>query len=75
VLEVPKEGPSHAAGLLPNDRLLKIDGVTVEAQSLDEVHRRLSGEVGSSVELLVARGDQELALRIQRAPYRKSTGP
>jgi hypothetical protein len=35
------------------------------------VHRRLQGEVGTKVRLLVVRGDRVEELVIERAPYRR----
>lgn len=73
VVEVPPDGPAQAAGLEPGDRLIAIDGLPVEDQSLEEVQRRLAGEVGSFVELVVVRGTRSLELRVERVPYRKGS--
>src|SRR4051812_40103965 len=53
VVEVPSEGPAYQAGLLPEDRLLSVDGKPVAGLSQAQVHDLLTGEVGSPVELVV----------------------
>src|SRR4051812_42171978 len=55
VVEVPSEGPAYQAGLLPDDRLLSVDGHPVAGLSQGQVHELLTGEVGSQVELVVLR--------------------
>src|SRR3954452_7066599 len=52
VIEVPSEGSAHQAGLLPEDRLLSIDGQPIAGLSQEQVHRLLTGEVGSYVNLV-----------------------
>ena len=69
VVEVPSEGPAHQAGLLPDDRLLSVDGRPVAGLSGGQVHELLTGEVGSQVELVVLRGEETLRLQVERTPY------
>jgi C-terminal processing protease CtpA/Prc len=68
VIEVP-EGPAREAGLEVEDRILAIDGVPIADMGRDEVVARLRGPVGSRVELTVRRGDEELDIGLDRAPY------
>lgn len=69
VVEVPSEGPAYQAGLLPEDRLLSVDGHPVAGLSQAQVHELLTGEVGSQVNLVVLRGEETVKLRMQRTPY------
>jgi len=69
VLDTAADGPAAKAGLLAGDRLVAIDGIPVDALNAQQVHERLAGEVGSTVELTVDRNGQWHALRIERAPY------
>jgi carboxyl-terminal processing protease len=69
VVEVPDGSPAEKAGLLPDDRLLSIDGEPVQGLPSDAVQKRLSGEVGSWVTLVVLRREQPVELRIERVPY------
>ena len=48
-------GPAYKAGLLSNDRILKVDGWETADQELDEIIRRLKGKPGSAVKISVYR--------------------
>jgi S1-C subfamily serine protease len=56
VTRVSPDGPAEAAGILPNDMILGIDGV--EVQGLGDLYRKLwsQGEAGVKVPLDVLRG-------------------
>jgi carboxyl-terminal processing protease len=55
----PIEGsPADAAGMLPRDRVLKINGMPTLDLTLDEAADRMRGKVGTIVTLTVERGDQ-----------------
>jgi len=69
VVEVPSDGAASQAGLLPDDRVLAIDGQPTEGLSAVQIHQLLTGEVGSFVELVVLRGEETLKLRVKRMPY------
>lgn len=53
--------PAAAAGLLPQDKILKIDATPTPELTLDEAAERMRGEVGSTVVLTVIhpQGDQQ----------------
>jgi len=56
VIVAPMEGtPGFRAGLLPDDVLLEIDGLSAEKMSLRDAVDKLRGEAGTSVKLSVAR--------------------
>lgn len=69
VVEVPAHGPAEKAGLLVDDRVLRVDDKPVSGLSGDAVHKLLSGEVGSTVTLEVLRGAERFTLPIVREPY------
>lgn len=64
----PIEGsPADLAGIQPNDRILKINGVPALNLTLDEAASRMRGPVGSIVVLTIAREDQaETEIQLKR---------
>lgn len=54
IIASPIEGsPAAAAGILPGDRVLSVDGVDVREDSISELQRKVRGPSGTSVTLLV----------------------
>ncbi len=68
VVNVIAGGPSEAVGLLPNDRIVKVDGKNVVGTKQMGVPKLLRGPKGSRVELEVVRSgmDQPLDFSIVR---------
>ena len=58
--------PALAAGLLPRDQIIGVDGEDVSAMDLRDVSARLKGQVGTTVNLTVRRAEQELQLSVRR---------
>lgn len=58
--------PALAAGMLPGDRIVRVDGEDVSAMDLHDVSARLKGQVGTIVRLTVLRSDQEIAMSVRR---------
>lgn len=69
VIEVEKAGPAAAANLRVGDHVIAIDGWRVKGKELDQVVRRLRGPTGSTVKLIVVRGQQPLIVKVVRAPH------
>jgi carboxyl-terminal processing protease len=69
VLEVPEGGAADLAGLMPQDQLVSVDGHPVAGLDQGQVHRLLTGEVGTHVELVVLREGEPVELRVERVPY------
>lgn len=66
----PIEGsPAEAAGLLPLDQILEINGTPTSPLTLDEAAARMRGAIGSQVSLKIGRADEptfEVNLRRDR---------
>lgn len=60
VQNVVAGGPSEAAGLLPGDRIIEVDGKVISGQRMyqDDVLKLLRGKPGSTVELGIERGGE-----------------
>ena len=51
--------PAYEHGVLPGDRLQKIDGIATQGMEIDEARRRITGQAGSAVKLtLLHEGDE-----------------
>jgi carboxyl-terminal processing protease len=59
--------PAIKAGILPNDLILSVDGVDVSSMELPEVSKRLKGLPGTTVSLVVRRGETTESISVQRA--------
>ncbi|MEL7224141.1 MAG: carboxyl-terminal processing protease CtpA [Cyanobacteria bacterium J06576_12] len=55
----PIEGsPAESAGLLPQDKVLEINGTPTDRLTLDEAAARMRGAIGTQVTLTVGRGEE-----------------
>ncbi|MFH1694378.1 MAG: S41 family peptidase [Patescibacteria group bacterium] len=52
-----KGSPAEKAGILPEDKILKINGETTAGLSVDEAAKKIRGEVGTTVILTIGRKD------------------
>jgi carboxyl-terminal processing protease len=68
IVEVYDGTPAQQAGLRAGDLLVRINGQAVAGLPLDEMTGLVRGPAGTSVEMVVRRGDdQELTFNVQRA--------
>jgi carboxyl-terminal processing protease len=56
VITMPIEGsPAQAAGLLPDDEVLAVDGTSLDGSTVDQARDRIRGEKGTEVSLTIRR--------------------
>lgn len=75
----PIEGtPAWKAGILPDDRVVSVDGVLCKFETVQQAVNTLKGEIGSKVELQIARvgetGTQTLQVERARIQIRSVKG-
>ncbi len=56
VVQLVPGAPAGRAGIRPGDRILKVNGVTVDGSTVDAVIARVRGPKGTSVTLTIVRG-------------------
>lgn len=66
VRAVTKGGPAEEAGVLPGDKIMAVDGVTVAEIGTDEATNRIRGEEGTTVVLTLERAGETLNLTVER---------
>ena len=63
----PYEGaPAEQAGLQSGDRFIRIEGVSGKGKSSEEIVKLLRGEPGTTVKVIMGRGDDEFETTITR---------
>lgn len=67
ILEVNKNGPAFTGGILPNDIILEVEGVSSLELGIEGVKDKIRGEAGTQVNLTILRDGQELPMSITRA--------
>lgn len=66
VLSCMDDGGAKAAGVLPGDKISKVDGVDVKGASVDKVQDLIVGELGTQVSVTFLREGKELEFSITR---------
>ena len=72
IRQVPSGYPAAEAGVAPGDEILLIDGYDVRNMSPDAIHRRLEGEVGTTVNLTLLRRGKIERVAVKRGPLARS---
>jgi carboxyl-terminal processing protease len=63
---VIENSPAEEAGLMADDILLKADGESLQDLDLDVAVSKIRGEKGTTVQLTIARGSEELEISVTR---------
>jgi carboxyl-terminal processing protease len=66
VVSPMKGTPAYKAGLKPQDKIIKVNGLNVVGAPVSQVVDMIRGEPGTAVELTILREEQELAFEIVR---------
>ena len=67
IVQQPMEGsPALKAGLRTKDVIIAVDGAELKDSELDDVVEKIRGTEGTTVQIKIKRGDQELDFQIQR---------
>jgi len=70
VRDAPSDMGAAHAGVMVGDELIAVDGHPVNRMSPDDLHKILSGRVGSKVLLQVKRNGEMKSLTVERGPLR-----
>lgn len=70
ILEVTPGGAAQAAGVLPGDILVAVDGQSVAGMNADQVKTLVRGEEGTELTVTVRRGDSETVFALKRQSIR-----
>lgn len=57
--------PAQRAGILPNDRIIAIDGKSIIGHSQDSIAMLMAGDVGSPIALSIVRGSKRESITIE----------
>ena len=63
---VIRNSPAESAGLLPGDRFISINGITIEGFGLDALSNMLASTSGLN-KFVIKRGDEEIAVEMSKA--------
>lgn len=68
-----QDTPAEIAGLKQGDEFLYVDGQSVQGLTSDELRDLVRGETGSTVEIVVKRGEEEVTVTCKRASVDTTT--
>lgn len=61
-----EDSPAARAGIMPGDVIVKVNGEVLSGLPLSEVVKQLRGDPGSTIELTVRRGEEEIDFSMER---------
>jgi len=73
VLSCVEDGGAKMAGVLPGDKIAKVNGVDVKGASVDKVQDLIVGELGTQVTVTFLRDNKEVEFTITRKEVRGQT--
>lgn len=66
VISVVDGGPAQAAGILPGDTIIKVDGQSIAGLNTTQAKERIVGEEGTKVDITVLRNGEEKTFTVER---------
>ncbi len=70
ITAVNDSGPAFRAGIRTGDRIVRVNGVTVEGRERDYIyHRLLRGDAGTTVAILIERNGALRAFTVKRGRW------
>ena len=66
IVDVIGKGPAEKAGLIPEDKIIEVEGERIKGLSTDEVINKLKGKIGTEVKVKVLRKKKSLKFKIKR---------
>lgn len=73
VMSVVDDGGAKAAGVMPGDKIIRVDGVDVAGETVDKVQDLVVGDIDTEVTVAFLRGDKEFECVITRKEVRGVT--
>ena len=67
VLTPIKESPAEAAGILPGDIIVAVDGIEYSGEEMTTASNNIKGEEGTKVKLTILRGTETFEVEITRS--------
>ena len=64
---------AELAGILPGDKIVSVDGLNVVGQSIESVRTLIIGDLGTTVEIGILRGNENLSFTITRCNVEQTT--
>lgn len=65
-----EDSPAYRAGIMADDRVSEIDGVTTQGLSADECIAKLIGVAGTKVNIVIERKGEKIPMTLTRAPIK-----
>lgn len=69
IMRVGEGSSAYSAGIRPNDKIVKIDGIPIEDKSLEEISNFIQGKAHSYVQLEVLRDSVHYVYVLERKKY------
>ena len=66
IIQVVKGGPAEAAGLLPGDVIVAVDGVYFDTSDMQDLTLRIKGVEGTTVDITILRDGAENVFTVER---------